>query len=315
VVRGHALSMPALHGGNAPHDRIDAQNLAGLRRGGMRPPAYGSPAERRATRDLLRRRVHLLCPRAARRTHSQHPQRPYNLPARGQPIAAPAHRDGVAARCSAPAVPQRLEVDRALLGHADARRRAGERARLHAAKPPHANTRSRLRTVPGSGARLRLGLRYELHARQRCPRGQAVGSSGRLVTGATESAGTRDGTAGTTLGHAARTGAFADAAGLCLRAKPTGPPSRGRLENTPGQGTAVTVVAPTRARALADRWPRHPAFAMPTVRPGSRSGVGAPGAARATAGRRLAPRLGTPCATALGHAYAQGGSTSRRPGR
>jgi hypothetical protein len=36
---GHAPSMPASHGGTATHDRLDAQNMAGLRRGGMWPPA------------------------------------------------------------------------------------------------------------------------------------------------------------------------------------------------------------------------------------------------------------------------------------
>jgi hypothetical protein len=36
---GHAPSMPASHGGTATHDRLDAQKLAVLRRGGMWPPA------------------------------------------------------------------------------------------------------------------------------------------------------------------------------------------------------------------------------------------------------------------------------------
>ena len=62
-VLGHALSMPALHGGNAKNDTIDAQKIAVLLRGGMMPQAYVYPAEMRATRDLLRRR----CPRARKR--------------------------------------------------------------------------------------------------------------------------------------------------------------------------------------------------------------------------------------------------------
>jgi hypothetical protein len=37
--RGHAPSLQASHGGPAPHDRLDAQHMAGLRRGGMWPPA------------------------------------------------------------------------------------------------------------------------------------------------------------------------------------------------------------------------------------------------------------------------------------
>jgi transposase len=59
-VLGHALYMKAIHGGKAKHDKIDAQKIAVLLRGGMLPQAYVYPAEMRATRDLLRRRLHLL---------------------------------------------------------------------------------------------------------------------------------------------------------------------------------------------------------------------------------------------------------------
>jgi transposase len=63
-VLGHALSMKAIHGGKATNDRIDAQNIAVLLRGGMLPQAYVYPAEMRATRDLLRRRIHFMRQRA-----------------------------------------------------------------------------------------------------------------------------------------------------------------------------------------------------------------------------------------------------------
>jgi hypothetical protein len=39
LVLGHALSMKALQGGQATHDTIDAQHIAGLRRGGRLPQA------------------------------------------------------------------------------------------------------------------------------------------------------------------------------------------------------------------------------------------------------------------------------------
>jgi transposase len=64
-VLGHALDMQALHGGKAKHDRIDAQTIAVLLRGGMLPQASVYPAEMRATRDLLRRRIHCMRTRAA----------------------------------------------------------------------------------------------------------------------------------------------------------------------------------------------------------------------------------------------------------
>ena len=64
-VLGHALYMKAIHGGKAKNDKIDAHKIAMLRRGGMLPPAYVYPAAMRATRDLLRRRMHLRRTRAA----------------------------------------------------------------------------------------------------------------------------------------------------------------------------------------------------------------------------------------------------------
>jgi hypothetical protein len=40
-VLGHALSLQALHGGQAKHDQSDAQTSAVRRRGGRLPPASG----------------------------------------------------------------------------------------------------------------------------------------------------------------------------------------------------------------------------------------------------------------------------------
>jgi hypothetical protein len=64
-VRGPALSMPAMHGGTATHDQSDAHKMAALLRGGLLPHASVSPAARRATRALLRRRTPLRRNRAA----------------------------------------------------------------------------------------------------------------------------------------------------------------------------------------------------------------------------------------------------------
>jgi hypothetical protein len=40
LVLGHALSMKAIHGGQGKHDRLDAQKMAVLLRGGLLPQAY-----------------------------------------------------------------------------------------------------------------------------------------------------------------------------------------------------------------------------------------------------------------------------------
>jgi transposase len=86
-VLGHALSMKAIHGGKAKNEKIDAQKIAVLFRGGMLPHAYVYPAEMRATRDLLRRRIHLMRQRAALLAHIQNTTSQYNLPESGKKIA------------------------------------------------------------------------------------------------------------------------------------------------------------------------------------------------------------------------------------
>jgi len=75
----------------------------------------------RATRDLLRRRTHLLRTRAALLAHVHNTNSQYNLPEIGQKIADKANRAGVADRCADPAVHKSIEVDLALLPYDDQR--------------------------------------------------------------------------------------------------------------------------------------------------------------------------------------------------
>jgi hypothetical protein len=84
--------MKAIHGGKAKHDQIDSQKMTALLRGGMLPQAYVYPAEMRATRDLLRRRTHLMRQRAELLAHVQHTNSQYNLPDIGKKIAYQANR-------------------------------------------------------------------------------------------------------------------------------------------------------------------------------------------------------------------------------
>jgi transposase len=118
-VLGHALSMKAIHGGQAKHDTIDAQKIAVLLRGGMRPQASVYPAAMRATRDLLRRRMHLMRKRAELLAHIQQTNSQYNLPEFGKKLAYKANRQGVAECFPDPAVQKSIAVDLALIDHYD----------------------------------------------------------------------------------------------------------------------------------------------------------------------------------------------------
>jgi hypothetical protein len=81
----------------------------------MLPQASVYPAEMRATRDLLRRRMHLMRTRAALLTHVQQTNSQYTWPEIGKKIAYKASRAGVAERFAAPAIPKSIEVDLALI--------------------------------------------------------------------------------------------------------------------------------------------------------------------------------------------------------
>jgi hypothetical protein len=119
-VLGHALSMKAIHGGKAKNDRIDALKIATLLRGGMLPQAYVYPAGMRATRDLLRRRLHLVRKRGQLLAHIQMTAQQYHLPPPGKRIAYPANREGVAEHFEDRAVRRSVAVDLALLERYDA---------------------------------------------------------------------------------------------------------------------------------------------------------------------------------------------------
>jgi transposase len=114
-VLGQALYMKAIHGGKAKNDKIDSQKIAALLRGGMLPHASVYPAARRAPRDLLRRRTHLMRTRAELLAHVQNTNSRDNLPDIGKKIADKANRAGVANRVSDLAVQKNIEVGLALI--------------------------------------------------------------------------------------------------------------------------------------------------------------------------------------------------------
>jgi transposase len=249
-VLGQALYMKAIHGGKAKNDKIDAQKIAVLLRGGMLPQAYVYPAEMRATRDLLRRRMYLTRKRAELLGHVQNTNSQYNLPEIGKKLAYKANRTGVAERFPDPAVPKSMEVDLALIGYYDQLLRDLELHIVKAAKQHEAQTLYLLQTVPGIGTILSLVLLYDIHDIARFPRGQDFVSYCRLVKCAKESAGKRYGTAGTKMGNADLKWAFSEAAVLFLRDNPAGQKYLARLEKKHGKGKALTVLAHKLARAV-----------------------------------------------------------------
>jgi transposase len=213
-VLGQALYMKAIHGGKAKNDKIDAHKIAVLLRGGMFPLAYVYPAEMRATRDLLRRRCHLVRKRAELLAHIHNTNSQYNLPEIGKKLAYKANREGVEEHFPDPSVRKTIEVDVSLIDHYDQLLGEVELYITRTAKAHDVQTFARLQSVPGIGQILALVILYEIQDIARFPRVQDFVSYCRLVKCAKESNGKRLGTSGKKIGNVHLRWAFAEAAVL-----------------------------------------------------------------------------------------------------
>jgi transposase len=262
VVLGHALSMKAIPGGNAKHDTIDSHKSAGLLRGGMLPQASVDPAARRATRDLLRRRTHLMRKRAALLAHVQQTNSQYNRPELGKKMASKANREGVAERVEEAAVQNTLAVALGLITYDDELLKDLELSILTTAKHHDAHTLYLLQTVPGIGTILSLVWLYAIHRIERLPSVQDFASYCRLVKCSKESGGKRLGTSGKKIGNAHLKWAFAKAATLFLRNNPQGQTLLSRLAQQHDKGNALSILAPKLGRAVYFMLKRQVAFDM-----------------------------------------------------
>jgi transposase len=261
-VLGHALYMKAIHGGKAKNDKIDSQKIAALLRGGMLPQAYVYPAEMRATRDLLRRRTHLMRKRAELLAHVQNPNSQDNLPEIGKKMAYKANRDGVAERFEEAAVQKTMAVDLGLITYYDELLKDLKLYILKTAKHHDAHTLYLLQTVPGIGKILSLVLLYEIHRIERFPSVQDFASYCRLVNCSKESGGKRLGTSGKNIGNAHLKWAFSEAATLFLRNNPQGQKLLSRLEKNHDKGKALSLLAHKLGRAVDFMLKREVAFDM-----------------------------------------------------
>jgi transposase len=261
-VLGHALYMKAIHGGKTKNDKIDSHKIAVLLRGGLLPQAYVYPAEMRATRDLLRRRMYLMRKRAELLAHIQNTNSQYNLPEIGKKLAYKANRTGVAEHFPEPSVRKTVEVDLQLINEYDELLRELELYIVTTAKHHDVHTFYRLRSIPGVGKILALVLLYEIHDITRFPRVQEFVSYARLVKCPRESAGKRSGTGGHKIGNVHLKWAFSEAAVLFLRKNPLGQTYLTKLARKHGKAKALSILAHQLGRAVYFMLKRHEAFDM-----------------------------------------------------
>lgn len=265
-VLGHALAMKALHGGKAKNDTLDSFKIASLLRGGLLPQAYVYPAGMRSTRDLLRRRLHLVRKRGQLLAHIQNTRAQYNLAAFDRRRAYPGHREGVADRFADPSVRKSIEVDLTLVDTDDGLITDLELTIVRQAKRHDADAFPRLRSVPGIGKVLALPLLSEIHDIARFDRVQQFASSARLVTCAHQSAGKRLGTGGAKRGNVHVKWAFAEAAVMFLRHAPGAKQLLADIQQRHGKGKALSMLAHKVGRAVYDMLSRGTVFSMARFR-------------------------------------------------
>ena len=99
------------------NDRIDLQKIAVLLRGGMIPHADVYPERMRATRDLLRRRLHLMRFRADSIAHIQNTASQYNLPPLAERASKKSERPAIPAHFPDPVVRQMIQLDLEVIAH------------------------------------------------------------------------------------------------------------------------------------------------------------------------------------------------------
>jgi len=249
-VLGHALYMKAIHGGKAKNDRIDAHKIAVLLRGGMLPQAYVYPPGMRETRDLLRRRLHLVRKRGQLLAHLQNLTHAYNRGAFEKRIAYPSNREGVVAHFAGePMVQANAALDLSLLAHYDEILVELEARLVKQAKKEAPRGFHLLRSIPGIGKVLAMTIVYELHDVHRFERVQQFASYARLVKCAKESAGKRKGTSGAKMGNVHLKWAFSEAAVLFVRHSAEAKALLARLTQRHGKGKALSILAHKIGRA------------------------------------------------------------------
>jgi transposase len=247
-VLGHALYMKAIHGGKMKNDKIDSQKIALLLRGGMLPIAYAYPSHMRATRDLLRRRMHLVHTRSEALAHIQNTVSQYNLPPLAKRLSRAVNREGVAEKFAHESTRQMIQTDLAMIDAVDEQIRQVELHLTRHAKVDDPLAYQLLQTIPGVGKVLALVLLYEMHQAERFANQRQFVSYCRLVRPSHESAGKVRTGKNHKIGNAHLRWAFGEAACLMLRELPAAESYVAKKEKQHGKAKAISILSARIAR-------------------------------------------------------------------
>lgn len=249
-VLGHALYMRAIHGGKSKNDKIDSHKIAALLKGGLIPEAYVYPRKMRATRDLMRRRNHLMRKRAELLAHIQNTASQYNHQEPLGRIAKPQNREGLVERFELPSVQMSIAANLDMIETYDKVLAVLEKDIIGNAMIHDSGAYALLKTIPGVGRIIALNLLYEIEDINRFPTVQDFASYCRLVKCAQESNGKKYGTAGKKIGNAHLRWAFSEASQLFLKGNEAAQRYLQKITNKHGKGKALSILAHKLGRAV-----------------------------------------------------------------
>lgn len=249
-VLGHALYMRAIHGGKSKNDKIDSHKIAVLLKCGLFPEAYVYPREMRTTRDLMRRRNHLMRKRAELLAHIQNTASQYNHQDPLGRIAKPQNREGLVDRFELPSVKMSVAANLEMIGTYDKVLAALEQDIIKSAMAHDPGAYALLKTIPGVGRIIALNMLYEIQDINRFPTVQDFASYCRLVKCAQESNGKKYGAGGKKIGNAHLRWAFSEAAQLFLKGNEAAQRYLQKIANKHGKGKALSILAHKLGRAV-----------------------------------------------------------------
>ena len=249
-ILGHALYMKAIHGGKAKNDKIDSYKIANLARGGNFPVSYVYPREMRSTRDLLRRRMHLMRKRAELLAHIHNTNTQYNYPDIAKNLRYKSNRELMINRFDDPSVQKSIDLDLQLIDFYDKQLSAVEAYIKKHAKIHDYESFMLLKSVPGIGDIIAMVILYEIHDISRFPTVQKFASYARLVKCQAQSAGKSFGTSGAKIGNPHLKWAFSEAAVIFLRNNPAAKAYINKLTKKHSKGKAISILAHKLGRAV-----------------------------------------------------------------
>ncbi len=214
-VLGHALYMKAIHGTKTKNDKIDSKKIAHLLRSNLLPEAHCCSPEKRAIRDLLRRRIYLVRQRAQFLGHMSSSVQVYGQPPLTQKEKYKSGRkENITKKFTDDTIQFSMAVDADLADYYDKVINNVEKEIFNKTRLIFSSTFNLLRTVPGIGDIIALIILYETDEISRFQTAREFCSYSMLVPSDSTSAGKKVGNQGHKIGNHYLKWAFMQAAVL-----------------------------------------------------------------------------------------------------